>query len=111
MKKMKILLLALLLLMTLTPIVSAVIDLNEPLDPADEAAFDEILDPIMSIYSFIKYIATAIAAIVLVIAGIIFMTSGSDPRKRDQAKNMIMYVVAGLILIWVAPLIVEFLVQ
>ncbi|MFH1972086.1 MAG: pilin [archaeon] len=105
----KVLLLILALCLIVSPVMAA-IDLNEPLDPADEAAFDEILEPIMSIYSFIKYVATVIAAFVLVIAGIVFMTSGSDPSKRDKAKNMIMYVIAGLILIWIAPLIVEFLV-
>ncbi|MBT3985389.1 hypothetical protein HOD38_01370 [archaeon] len=111
MKVKNLLLLAFVLLISLTPLVSAAIDLNQPLDAADEAAFDEILEPVMSIYNFIKYIATAIAAVVLVVAGITFMTSGSDPGKREQAKSMIMYVVAGLILIWIAPLIVNFLVQ
>lgn len=110
MKLKNMLLLAFVLLVTLTPAL-AVIDLDAPLDAADEAVFDEILEPIMKIYNFIKYIATAVAAIILVGAGIVFMTSGSDPRKRDSAKNMIMYVIAGLILIWIAPLIVNFLVQ
>jgi hypothetical protein len=110
MKIKNLLLLAFVLLVTLTPVL-AVIDLDAPLDAADEAVFDEILEPIMKIYNFVKYIATAVAAIVLVGAGIVFMISGSDPRKRDSAKNMIMYVIAGLILIWIAPLIVNFLVQ
>ena len=111
MKKMNLLLLAFVLLISLTPIVSATIDLNEPLDPADEAAFDEILEPVMSIYNFIKYIATAVAAFVLIGAGIVFMISGGDAGKRDKAKNMVMYVVVGLIVIWIAPLVVNFLDQ
>ena len=97
--------------MSLTPIVSADVDLYEELSAEDEAAFDEILDPIMDIYNFIKYIATAIAAFVLVGAGIMFMMSGSDPSQRNKAKGMVTYVVIGLVIIWIAPLIVGFLVQ
>jgi len=91
--------------------VSAEIELSETLSSDDEDAFDEILEPVMDIYNFIKYIATAVAALVLVGAGILFMLSGTDPRKREQAKSMVMYVVMGLVIIWIAPLLVDFLVQ
>ena len=43
-------------------------------------------------------------------AAITYMTSGSDPRKRDQAKSIASYVVIGLIVIWAAPAIVGLLV-
>ena len=103
-------LLGLALILTVTPALAAV-DLSEEISAEDEAAFDEILAPVMDVYNFVKYVATAIAALVLVGAGIVFMLSGGDPRKREQAKNMVMYVVFGLIIIWIAPLIVNFLVQ
>ena len=103
-------LLGLVFVLTITPALAS-IDLSEEISTEDQATFDAILEPVMSIYNFVKYVATAIAALVLVGAGIVFMLSGSDPRKRDQAKNMIMYVIFGLIIIWVAPLIVEYLVQ
>jgi hypothetical protein len=106
-----LLLLGLALVLTIATPVLASIDLSEEISAEDEASFDEILEPVMDVYNFVKYVATAIAALVLVGAGIVFMLSGSDPVKRDQAKNMIMYVVFGLIIIWIAPLIVEFLVQ
>ena len=106
-----LLLLSLALVLTIATQVLASIDLSEEISAEDEASFDEILEPVMDVYNFVKYVATAIAALVLVGAGIVFMLSGSDPVKRDQAKNMIMYVIFGLIIIWIAPLIVEFLVQ
>lgn len=56
------------------------------------------------------YIATVVAVIILAIAGISFMTSGTDPKKRDTAKGMATYVVLGLLVIWAAPLIVGFLI-
>ena len=89
--------------------VSAV-DFNEELSDEDKQAFDEILEPVMRVYSLIKYIATVVAVIVLFFAGLTAMLSGSNPAKREQAKSMIMYVVIGLFVIWAAPLLVNLIV-
>ena len=86
-------------------------DLNTTLTPQEKATFDQILKPVMKIYNMVKYIATAIAALILLLAGINYMVSGSDPKKRDNAKAMTMYVVIGLLVIWAAPLVVSFIVS
>jgi len=78
-----------------------------PSNSGDTAAFDQILEPVWKVYSFVKYIATAIAALFLVFAGITYMMSGTDVMKRENAKHMIAYVVIGLIVIWAAPFIVQ----
>ena len=78
-----------------------------PSDSIDTETFDKILQPVWKVYSFVKYIATAIAAIFLVFAGISYMVSGSDMMKRENAKHMIAYVVVGLIVIWAAPFAVQ----
>ena len=74
---------------------------------AANGQYDEILQPIQNVYDFVKYAVTVIAGLVLIFAGYTFITSGSDPKKKDSAKNMIMYVVIGLAIIWAAPLIVK----
>jgi hypothetical protein len=74
---------------------------------AANATYDQILQPIQAIYDLVKYSVTIIAGLVLLIAGISYITSGSDPMKRDKAKNMIMYVLIGLAVIWAAPFIVK----
>ena len=74
---------------------------------AANATYDEILQPIQAVYDLIKYAVTIIAGIVLTFAGISYITSGSDPGKRESAKNMIMYVIIGLAVIWAAPLIIK----
>jgi len=89
--------------------VSAV-DFGQDISPQDKATFDEILEPVMKIYNLVKYSATVIAVMVLLFAGITYITSAGDPRKREQAKNMATYVVIGLIVIWAAPMIVNFIV-
>ncbi|HLC73885.1 MAG TPA: pilin [Candidatus Nanoarchaeia archaeon] len=84
--------------------------IDDEISPEDKAKFDQILEPIFKIYNFIKYIASVVAAIFLLYSGITYMTSGSDPKKRDQAKSTAAYVIIGLIIIWAAPLIVSLLI-
>ena len=109
MKKINLQLLGVLVLFLVLPIVNAV-DLNQKITPEDQATFDQILQPVMKIYNMVKYLATAIAALVLLLAGINYIMSGSDPKKRDNAKMMGMYVLIGLVIIWAAPLVVNFIV-
>jgi type IV secretory pathway VirB2 component (pilin) len=87
------------------------VDFDDDISNSDKETFDEILEPIMKIYNLIKYSATVLAVILMLFGGITYMTAGSNPGKREQAKNIIMYVVIGLIVIWVAPLIVNFIVS
>lgn len=96
------------LLFILIPVVSAV-DFNQSISAEDQATFDQILEPVMRIYNLVKYAATVIAVMVLLFAGVNYMMSGSDPKKRESAKSMAMYVVIGLIVIWAAPLVVQFI--
>lgn len=101
----------LLLALLLLPMVLAErADLDTEVSPEDKAKFDEILQPVVKIYNFIKYVATLVGAIFLLYAGISFMSSGNDPKKRDTAKSIATYVIMGLLVIWAAPLIVGFLI-
>jgi len=74
---------------------------------ATEADFEEILSPLTTIYNLVKYAATVIAGLVMLFAGVTYIASGSDPGKREKAKNMVMYVIIGLIVIWAAPFVVD----
>lgn len=106
--KVQFLAAALLLMLIVLPSVAA--QFNETISPEDKATFDQILEPVLRIYNLIKYAATFIAVIVLVLAGANYIMSGSDPKRREGAKNMVMYVLVGLAIIWAAPLVVEFIV-
>lgn len=69
--------------------------------------FSEVLKPLTTVYNLVKYAATVIAGLVMLFAGITYISSGSDPGKRDKAKNMVMYVLIGLVVIWAAPFVVD----
>jgi uncharacterized membrane protein len=86
------------------------VDFGGDITAQDQETFDQILEPVMKIYNFIKYAATALAVVFLVFAGVSFIMSGSDQAKREQAKAMATYIIVGLIIIWVAPLVVQYLV-
>ena len=98
-----------LLILFLLPTIAFAIDFNQSISDSDKATFDEILKPVMKVYNLVKYVASAIAVLVLLFAGINYMISGSNQKKRDDAKNMAMYVIVGLVIIWVAPLLVNFI--
>ena len=74
---------------------------------ASQSDFEDILKPIQTIYDLVKYTATILSGLVMLFAGITYITSGSDPGKREKAKNMVMYVIIGLIVIWAAPFVVD----
>ena len=86
------------------------VEFNQTLSSQDKATFDQMLSPVMKIYNLVKYSATVLAVLVLLFAGVMYITAGSDPGKREKAKNMAMYVIIGLVVIWAAPLIVNFIV-
>ena len=108
----KILYFLLLLVLFLMPNVLAAqqADIDTEITAEEQQQFDQILQPVFKIYNFVKYIATVVAVIFLLYAGISYMTSGNDPKKRDQAKNIVTYVVIGMVVIWAAPLLVNLLI-
>jgi hypothetical protein len=98
-----------LLLLFATPLVLAAIDFNQSITPQEQQQFDQILAPVMKVYNFVKYAATVAGVLMLVFAGITFITAGGEQAKKEQAKNMAVGVVIGLIVIWVAPLVVGYI--
>ena len=90
------------------PVVQAV-DLDTSISSEDKAKFDEMLSPLTKFYNLVKYGASVVAALVLVIAGVMFMLSGNDIRKRENSKHTAGYVLVGLGLIWAAPFVVDYL--
>lgn len=79
--------------------------------PPTEQEMQEILTPLQTIYDVVKYASTTIAGLIALFAGIMYISSGSDPGKREKAKNMIMYVIIGLMVIWAAPFVIELLIE
>lgn len=105
---MKIVIFALVLLLC-SYTVAADVNFNQPLSSQDKQQFDAMLVPVMKIYNLVKYIATVIGVLMMVFSGITFVTAGGEMAKKEKAKNMGVGVIVGLIVIWVAPLIVQYI--
>jgi len=79
-----------------------------PIALADTSVGD-ITAPITKIYDLVKGIVSILGIIAITVAGAMYMFSGSNIQSREAAKSMVSYAVVGLVLVWVAPLMVNFL--
>ena len=100
------------MLIMLTPMmnIAHAQDLTAPISEEEKAQFDVILSPVMKIYNLVKYTASVIAVIALLFAGISYMMSGEDVRKRETSKSMATYTFIGLFIIWAAPYVVTLII-
>lgn len=69
----------------------------------------QITAPLNKIYDLAKAVVSVVALLALTYAGARFMFSGDDLKSRENAKGIVTYAIAGLVLVWVAPLLVNFL--
>jgi len=65
-------------------------------NPLSVGTIPELIDKIAG---FLFGVSIAIAVIIIVIAGITFVTSNGEPAKVEKAKKMILYTVIGLSII------------
>ncbi len=66
---------------------------------------------ICRVFNLIFYITSAIAALVIIVAGVKWIGSGDDPSARGAAKNTIVHAIIGLIIVLVAVFLVWWLVS
>jgi len=70
---------------------------------------EQITEPLNRIYDIVKGVVTIVALLALTYAGGKFMTSGDNPQAREGAKGVVTSAVIGLVLVWIAPLLVSYL--
>lgn len=72
------------------------VEIPNPLRAND---FNELVEGIIN---FIFNIALAVAPIMIIVAGFVFVTSGGDQRNIQRAKDIMIYTVAGLFVILIS---------
>ena len=65
---------------------------------------------VLTILDTVYFMAGAIAVLIIVIAGFLYVTSGGSPERVKQAKNALIGAVVGLIVIVLAFAITEFII-
>lgn len=88
--------------------VKAAVDYKEP-TRSDITVYNELLKPIFKVLNFVKYAGTIIAILYLLMTAISFITSGNNIGIREANKSTISFIILGLVIIWGAPTIVNFL--
>ncbi|MFH1780625.1 MAG: pilin [Candidatus Nealsonbacteria bacterium] len=93
--------------------VSAVVSSSEESCPAGQIcnplAYDNFEDLIDAIVSFLFNLSLVVAPIMLVIAGILYVTSAVNPKQIETAKNIILYTIIGFSVILLASGLVKVL--
>ncbi len=68
-------------------------------NPLKAQSLEELIDAIVN---FIFWFAMALAPLMIIIAGFLFLTAGGEPDKINKAKNIITYTFIGLLIILLA---------
>lgn len=69
---------------------------------------NHLTNHVQNITDTLLLVAGAVAVIIIIIAGIRFVTSTGDSARIEQAKNTLLYAVIGLVVVIVAYAIVHF---
>src|SRR3989344_9017238 len=83
-------------------------DVNiHPPSAEDINTFNQILEPVMKVYNFVKYAASALAVLFIIFAAV-QMFINNNPMEKENAKTKMMYIVIGLIVICTSFLFLRF---
>jgi len=110
MKKLFTSALAVLCLLTIPQLVIAAA-MPDNLSAEQTAAAVEIQSTVSSITSLIRLVGGTIGTLVITVGGVMFMTAGEKPEKKEQAKQILAMGVIGLVIILIAPAIVGFIIS
>jgi Na+/proline symporter len=110
MKKLLIAMVVFSLLVVLPQLVIGAVLPDDNLSQEQESAVAEIESTIGGITSLIRLVGGTIGTLVITAGGVMFMTSGENPERKEQAKQVLTMGVIGLVVILVAPSIVGFIV-
>lgn len=75
-----------------------------PLGPG--ATFETLLNKIID---FLFWVGMAVAPVMFIVAGFLYVTSAGSPQKVESAKKMMIYAVIGLAVLLLAKGLVEVL--
>ncbi|HUW71958.1 MAG TPA: hypothetical protein VMV66_02110 [Candidatus Humimicrobiaceae bacterium] len=99
--------LPILVLITLVLPIVTVAQVTTPLLPTNV----DLLDMIAQIANYLFWILLAISIVVIVYAGILFVTASGSAEQVEKARGIILYAIVGIIVAFLAYGIRAFLLQ
>ena len=94
---------ALLLSFFLTNNIAVAVEITNPL------AYDTFEKIVGAISRFLFNIGLALAPVMLIIAGFMYVTSAGDPKRVETAKKLVLYTLIGLAIILLASGLIKVL--
>lgn len=91
----------------LTTMVLATTAIAASNNTALETVKEQICDTLQNIYDLLLYIASGVAAVMIVIMGVSWITSAENSKARTAAKEAVIHVIVGLIVVSIAVVLVE----
>ena len=84
---------------------AATVTIENPLKKGGVDDFDELIKRIII---FTRQVATAVAPIMIIVAGFFFITSAGDPEKINTAKRLLLWTLIGFGVILLAEGMINF---
>ena len=81
------------------------------LGPLNGTSFENLYDFLYFVINYAIAISTLIAVVSLIISGFRFIVSFGDDKKIKAATNSLMYSLIGLVLVFISPRIIEFVIN
>jgi hypothetical protein len=70
-------------------------------------ADDDIVSILNKIWKFLYILALALVPLIAIIAGFMFLTAGGEPEKIRKARNLLLWMAVGVVIILLAGGIVK----
>lgn len=80
---------------------------GECADPPGESSVNDVLATVLN---FLSLIAGIIAVIMIIIAGLRFITGQGEPSSVAQARNAIIYAAVGIVIVVLSQVLVQFVI-
>lgn len=72
---------------------------------------DSLWELLSRVIDFIFYISISIASLMIIIGAYFFLTSAGEPGKVQTAKNVILYALIGLVVVFLSKAIINLLLE
>ena len=87
---------------------AAIVEIKNPLARDDGTGVNTFDELIKRIIIFTRQVATAVAPIMIIVAGFFFITSAGDPEKINTAKRLLLWTLIGFGVILLAEGMINF---
>jgi len=81
------------------------------LDFLNNTGFENLSDFLYSLIDFVISFAVVLAVISIIFSGFKFILSIGDEKKVQEASRSLIFSIVGLILVFISPSIIEFVIK